>query len=154
MPFRVAELEYTEEAEPVVAKGARGEVTKERSLPYPVPTLLVAYARMWYVVPGINPTIELLKVPVPVPSEVILSPIVGLVVILQQMPLTVTEEPPSDVTFPPLEALVVVILDAAVVVSVATAIPPRTGHKYRGMGGVLYLLLASTLPRLIYTSHA
>ena len=37
---------------------------------------------------------------------------------LQQTPLAVTEELPSEVTFPPLEALFVVIEDTAVVVTV------------------------------------
>ena len=44
--------------------------------------------------------------PVPVPSEVWLSDIVGLTLVLQQTPLTITTAPPSEDTFPPLEAVV------------------------------------------------
>ncbi len=40
--------------------------------------------------------------------------------VLQQIPLTVTEAPPSEVIFPPLEALLKVIEDIAVVVTVGT----------------------------------
>jgi len=70
------------------------------------------------VVPGISPVIELVKLPVPVPSAVLLPLMVGLAVVFQQTPLAVTEAPPSDVTFPPLEAVLEVIEDAAVVVTV------------------------------------
>jgi hypothetical protein len=45
-------------------------VVNERSVPYAVPLLLVAYARTWYVVPADNPVIVLGKVPVTVPSVV------------------------------------------------------------------------------------
>jgi hypothetical protein len=45
-------------------------VVNERSFPYPVPALLVAYARTWYVVPGDNPVKLLVKLPVVVPSVV------------------------------------------------------------------------------------
>jgi hypothetical protein len=38
--------------------------------------------------------------------------------VLQQMPLTVTVAPPSEVTFPPLVTVVVVMLVAAVIVTV------------------------------------
>ena len=62
------------------------------------------------------------KLPVPVPSEVLLSFVVGLPEVLQQTPLAVTEEPPSEVTFPPLEALFVVIEDTAVVVTVGVVV--------------------------------
>ena len=41
---------------------------------------------------------------------------VGLAEVLQQTPLEVTVEPPSEVTFPPLDALVVVTEVTAVVV--------------------------------------
>ena len=67
---------------------------------------------------GLKPVILLVKLPVPVPSEVWLSLVVGLADVLQQTPLAVTAAPPSLVTFPPLEALFEVIEDAAVVVTV------------------------------------
>ena len=67
---------------------------------------------------GLNPVMLLVKVPVSVPSAVWLSLMVGLADVLQHTPLAVTENPPSDVTFPPLEAVVVVMEDAAVVVTV------------------------------------
>ena len=69
-------------------------------------------------VPGINPVIELVKLPVPVPSVVLLSETVGSADVLQHTPLAVTEPPPSDVTFPPLDALVDVTEDIPVVVTV------------------------------------
>ena len=82
--------------------------------------------------PELRPVIELVKVPVPVPSVVLLSLVVGLADVLQHTPLAVTEAPPSEVTFPPLDALFWVIDDTGVVltvrdvVSVATAAPKFT----------------------------
>ena len=69
-------------------------------------------------VPGLNPVIELVKIPVPVPSEVLLSLMVGLTDVLQHTPLAVTDSPPSEVTLPPLDALLEVTEDTAVVVTV------------------------------------
>ena len=73
----------------------------------------------------------LVKAPVPVPSEVWLSAVVGLADVLQQAPLTVTDAPPSDVTFPPVWAVVDVMDDGVVVVTggavegvIATPITP------------------------------
>ena len=68
--------------------------------------------------PGSNPVILLIKLPVPLPSVVLLLETVGLAEVLQQTPLAVTEEPPSEVTIPPPVAPVEVILDGLVVVSV------------------------------------
>ena len=65
---------------------------------------------------------ELVKDPVPLPLDVLLPPVVGLAEVLQHTPLAVTEAPPSDVTFPPLEAEVDVILDAVAVVTVGAAL--------------------------------
>ena len=62
--------------------------------------------------------ILLVKLPAPVPSVVWLSLVVGLADVLQHTPLAVTDAPPSEVTFPPLEALFEVIEDTAVVVTV------------------------------------
>jgi hypothetical protein len=45
------------------------------------------------------------KAPVPVPSVVFESEIVGLVVVAQTTPLAVMELPPSAVMFPPLVAV-------------------------------------------------
>jgi len=71
------------------------------------------------VVPGVKPVIELVKLPAPLPSVVLLSAVVGLGAVLQQTPRAVTEVLPSDVTFPPQVAVVSVILDTASVVTVA-----------------------------------
>ena len=60
---------------------------------------------------------ELVKLLVPVPSEVWLSLVVGLAAVFQHTPFAVTEAPPSDVTFPPLEAVVEVMEDGVVVVT-------------------------------------
>ena len=68
----------------------------------------------------LNPVILLVKLPVPVPSEVWLSLVVGLADVLQQTPLAVMGAPPLEVTFPPLEAPLLVIEDMAVVVTVGT----------------------------------
>ena len=61
---------------------------------------------------------ELVKIPVPEPSEVLLFEVVGFVVVPQQTPLAVIVPPLSAVIFPPLIAVVVVIPYAAVVVRV------------------------------------
>lgn len=68
--------------------------------------------------PGFSPVSELLKLPIPVPSDVLLFVIVGSVVVSQQTPLPVTEAPPSTVIFPPAVADVVVIDPTLVVVNV------------------------------------
>ena len=57
----------------------------------------------------------LVKLPVPVPSLVLLLAVVGFWLVLQQTPRAVTVAPPSEVTFPPLVAVVWVIFEAAVV---------------------------------------
>ena len=59
---------------------------------------------------------ELVKVPVPVPSVVWLPAMVGLAVVPQHTPWAVTDEPPSAVTFPPEVAVDVVMADIAAVV--------------------------------------
>ena len=69
-------------------------------------------------VTGVNPVIELVKLPVPVLSVVLLLEVVGLADVLQHTPLSVTEAPPLEVTFPPLDELLAVIEDIAVVVTV------------------------------------
>ena len=58
-----------------------------------------------------------MKLPLPVPVEVLGSAIVGFCDVLQQIPLTVTAAPPSLVMFPPLVAVVEVIAEMAVVES-------------------------------------
>lgn len=61
----------------------------------------------------------LVKVPAPLPSVVFVAiAVVGLGVVLQQMPRTVTVAPPSSVILPPLAAVVFVTDVAAVVVMV------------------------------------
>lgn len=55
-------------------------------------------------VPGNNPVIELEKLPVPVPSDVLVFEAVGPDKVFQQTPLAVTAAPPSDVILPPLVA--------------------------------------------------
>jgi hypothetical protein len=61
---------------------------------------------------------ELKKAPVPVPSAVRLSLVVGFAAVLQQTPLAVMAAPPSLVTSPPPEAAVKIILETAAVVTV------------------------------------
>ena len=59
----------------------------------------------------------LVNKPVPDPSVVFEFVIVGLAVVLQHTPRTVTNDPQSEVTFPPETAVVVVIDEIAVVVT-------------------------------------
>ena len=56
------------------------------------------------------------KLPVPLPSALILSVITGLPVVFQHIPRSVIEEPPSSVIFPPLCADVEVTFEISVVV--------------------------------------
>ena len=65
-------------------------------------------------IPGVKAVISLVKIPLPVPSEVILFAMVGPVVVLQQTPRPVTSDPPSDVILPPLKAVVEVIEDMGI----------------------------------------
>jgi len=51
--------------------------------------------------PGANPVIELVKLPVPVPFSVLLSEVVGFWLEDQQTPRDITDSPPSAVTSPP-----------------------------------------------------
>jgi len=67
---------------------------------------------------GVNPVREPEKLPVPLPSVVLLFAMVGLGLGLQHTPLAVTVAPPSDVILPPLDALVEVIEDIALVTMV------------------------------------
>ena len=66
-----------------------------------------------------NPVILLVKTPNPLPSVVKGSAVVGLPVVFQQTPLTVTGDVPSLKTLPPLVAVVCVIAEGAVVVTIA-----------------------------------
>jgi hypothetical protein len=66
--------------------------------------------------------IELLKTPVPLPSVVLLSAVVGSAALLQQTPRAVTADPPSEAMFPPLEAVVAAMAVTAVVVTVGAAV--------------------------------
>ena len=58
----------------------------------------------------VSPVRLLTNTPVPVPSDVLVSAVVGWALVLQQTPLSVTTAPPSDVTFPPPVAELYVIL--------------------------------------------
>jgi hypothetical protein len=64
----------------------------------------------------------LVNEPVPVPSVVLVDrDTVGLAVVLHTTPFAVTDAPPSDVTFPPLDAPVPVMEPAVVVDTVGSA---------------------------------
>ena len=67
---------------------------------------------------AVNPVNELVKMPVPGPSVVLLFAVVGPVAVFQQTPRAVTEAAPSLVIFPPLLAVVWVIDVISVVDSV------------------------------------
>jgi hypothetical protein len=74
------------------------------------------------VVPGFNPVIELVKLPLAGPLLVLLSEIVGFWLVPQQTPLAVTVEPPSEVTFPPLVTELEVMFDTVVRVTVGATL--------------------------------
>ena len=69
-----------------------------------------------------NPVSELVKLPVPLPSVVLLSAVVGLEEVLQHTPRAVTIEPPSSVIFPPLcaELSVMLLIDIVDTVGVVS----------------------------------
>ena len=67
----------------------------------------------------------LTNIPVPVPSVVWESAVVGVWLVLQQTPRAVTVAPPSEVIFPPLVAVVAAILVAAVVVRIGGVVAER-----------------------------
>ena len=69
-------------------------------------------------VPGFNPVIELVKLPLAGPLFVLESEVVGFWLVPQQTPLAVTVEPPSEVTFPPLVAELEVMFDTVESVTV------------------------------------
>ena len=71
----------------------------------------------------VNPVMLLVNVPVPVPSTVlVVNAIVGLALVLQQIPLAVMVAPPSEVMFPPDVAVVVVMLLIVFVVTVGIVV--------------------------------
>jgi len=73
------------------------------------------------VVFAVSPVMGLMKVPVPVPSLVlVVSAVVGLTDVLQHTPRAVTVAPPSAVTLPPLVAVVCAMEVAAVVITAGT----------------------------------
>ena len=61
-----------------------------------------------------------MKLSLPVPSDVLLSPVVGLALADQQIPFAVTGAPPSEVIVPPDVADVKVISEIAAVARVGT----------------------------------
>ena len=70
---------------------------------------------------AVSPAILLVKLPVPVPSDVlVLNATVAPVEVLQQTPRAVMAEPPSVETLPPEIAVVILIAETAVVVRLAT----------------------------------
>jgi hypothetical protein len=70
----------------------------------------------------VNPIIELVKLPAPAPSVVLLSATVGVKFVLQHTPRAVTVAPPSDVIVPPHCAVVGVIALTAPVVTEGTGV--------------------------------
>lgn len=69
-------------------------------------------------VPLCKPEMLLLKLPMPVPSFVLLSKMDGFSLVLQQTPRAVIVPPPSFVMFPPLMAVVAVTEVTSMVVMV------------------------------------
>ena len=69
---------------------------------------------------NVKPVRLLIKTPVPLPSVVWLSAVVGFGFVPQHTPRKITVAPPSDVTFPPLVAVVGHMFVTAVVVTVGS----------------------------------
>ena len=69
---------------------------------------------------AVNPVIELVKVPVPVPSVVWLPVATGFAVVAQHTPRADTVVPPSADTFPPDDAVVAAMDVGVVVVNVGS----------------------------------
>jgi hypothetical protein len=67
---------------------------------------------------GDNPVISLINSPMPLPSVVQLSEIVGFPEVFQHTPWAVTIAPPLSVTFPPHSAELSVIFESESVASV------------------------------------
>ena len=67
----------------------------------------------------VNPVIELLNIPVPVPSVVLFPDVVGFCEVLQHTPLTVMDEPPSLGIFPCAVAELQLMAEAETVCMVA-----------------------------------
>ena len=80
---------------------------------------MTAYALTWYAVPGVKPVTLTVNVPVP-PEEAArwLPLVVGLLLVLQHTPRSVTVAPPLLVTLPPQVAEFVVTFVGVVVVTV------------------------------------
>jgi hypothetical protein len=74
-------------------------------------------------VEAFKPEMELVKAPVPVPSLVQVSAVVGVPEVFQQTPCSLTLPPPSEVTLPPEDALELVMEDADAVVTVGETAP-------------------------------
>jgi hypothetical protein len=63
-----------------------------------------------------------IKIPMPVPFEVLLSEVVGLLLVFQQIPLIIMEDVPDEEISPPQIAEDVVILEIIEVVSVGSKV--------------------------------
>ena len=92
------------------------------SAPYPVPTVLVAYALTCRVELDVIPEMLLVKLAEPAPSLVFESAMVGFAVALQHTPLADIATPPSERTTPPHAAEIIVIEEMAVVVKVGAPV--------------------------------
>ena len=102
----------------VVAEGVVQIVVKITWFPYEVPASFVAYALTLYIVFANKLVILLVKLPIPVPFNVLKLFMVGSAVVDQQTPLAVTDPSPLVVILPPETAVVEVIEVMVLVVSV------------------------------------
>ena len=96
---------------------------------------------------AVKPVMLLVNDPIPAPSEVFESLVVGFVVVLQQTPLTVTGAPPSAVTFPPPEA---VEIEIAVVVDVVTVAKTIVGGLFEVFAQAAFCELYRISPSLFF----
>ena len=99
---------------------------------------------------AVKPVMLLVKTPVPVPSTVlVVNAVVGLVLVLQQIPLAVmVAPPPSDVMFPPDVAEAGVIFVGVMVESIGVvgimivSLTQRTENPTRLVLSFLFTLLS------------
>ena len=91
-----------------------------------------------------KPVRLLVKVPVPVPSSVLLSDVVGDCDVLQQTPFAVIDAPPSSVTFPPEDAVV-----WAIAVTLLVDTEGRVGSFSQDVRYIIELIVRITITGIL-----
>ncbi|OQA85061.1 MAG: hypothetical protein BWY27_01360 [Bacteroidetes bacterium ADurb.Bin234] len=101
---------------------------------------------------AVKPVIALVKLPAPVPSEVLLSAIVGVSLVLQHTPRAVTVAPPSELITPPLVAVVLVTAVASLVLTTgivgSSQLVKKTEDKANSIAGIQNLIFVFIFAKL------